>query len=594
MKYSAIVDAYEKIEATTRRTEMTDLLVQLFRQTPIDVIEKVSYLTQGKLHPDYVGVELGLAEKLAIRSLATVADMSEGEVQESFGRTGDLGQTASDILSRKAQSRLSRHELTVENVYSSFDNIARASGPGSVESKVKLLSKLLDEATPTESKYILRMALGKLRLGVADMTMLDALAVAFGGGKEARPLLERAYNLSSDLGHVAKTVASAGMRAIQDFHVTMGRPVRAMLAERLSDPSEILQKLGGRAAAEYKYDGLRIQAHIREKDVVLFSRRLENITSQFPDVCSYLVQASRVQKVIVEGECVAVDPNTGDPLPFQIISQRRGRKHEVDKMAEEIPVAVFLFDLLYVSDTDLTNRPLPERRKALFEIFRETDQVKLSHQKIVSNQFELEEFLSQAVSWGCEGLVVKSLEKDSEYRAGARGWVWIKYKRDYTSEMQDTVDLTVVGAFFGRGRRAGMYGAVLLASYEPNSDRFMTVCKCGSGFTDQDLAKLGDILRQSTVERQHVRVESKLEADVWFRPSIVLEVTGSEITLSPIHTCGLNAIRRGSGFAIRFPRFTGRYRTDKSPEDSTKPEEFLSMYKAQLRKLSGGVEGSLS
>jgi DNA ligase-1 len=359
-----------------------------------------------------------------------------------------------------------------------------------------------------------------------------------------------------------------------------------MLAERLSDPNEILEKMNGRAAAEYKYDGLRIQAHLTDRKVTLFSRRLENITDQFPDLHTLLKQGIVDDGLILEGEAVPVDSSTGELLPFQLVSQRRGRKYELEKTIQAIPVALFAFDLLYHNGVDYTELEYPRRREALSKLIRRNERLDLSRQIIVSKPEQLDDFMQQAVADGCEGLMIKSIGPDSIYKAGARGWGWIKYKREYKSEMQDTVDLAVVGAFAGRGRRGGTYGALLLAAYDERDDVFRTACKCGSGFKDADLAKLPEMLEKYKINHRHPRVDSKIVADTWLVPGLVLEVIGAEITLSPIHTCGMNSIRPGAGLAIRFPRFTGKYRTEKSPEDATTTKEIVEMYRSQLKKLS--------
>ncbi len=586
MEYSNLVEAFEKIEATSKRLEITSLLVQLLKETLPSVIDKVVYLTQGKLYADYLGVELGVAEKLLIRAVSLATGENEALVGLTYKKTGDVGTTVEKLLTEKGQPLATKERLTVEEVYGVLDKIAREAGSGSTDAKIRLLTGLINKATPVEAKYLARMAVGKLRLGVADMTILDALAIALGGGKESRGRLERAYNLSSDLGYVASTLATGGMQAIETFHVVVGKPIRPMLAERLGDSKEILAKMGGEGAAEYKYDGLRIQAHLSNGNVSLYSRRLENITAQFPDVQDLVRKGLSVREAIVEGEAVPIDPSTGDLLPFQLVSQRRGRKYELEKMVEEIPIGVFLFDLLYADGTDYTRVAYPERRGTLGRLVRVGERLGLSNQIIVKEPGQLDSFIERAVADGCEGLMVKSIGPDSFYKAGARGWNWIKYKRDYKSEMQDTVDLAVVGAFSGRGRRGGNYGALLLAAYDDADDVFRTACKCGSGFKDEDLAKLPGMLEKYRIPHRHARVDSKLEADTWFVPGLVLEVTGSEITLSPIHTCGMNIVRTGAGLAIRFPRFIGRYREDKSPEQVTTTKEIIGMYRSQLKKLS--------
>ena len=586
MRYLLVANVYEQIEGTTKRLEMTDYLVDLFRKTPKNLIDKVVYLTQGKLYPDFMGIEIGMAEKLAIKAVARATGRKIQEIEDDLRRTGDLGETAQKFMVKKLQTTFFQQPLTVERVYQTLDRIARASGAGSIDQKIALLAGILSDAEPKEAKYLIRTLTGKLRLGVADMTVLDALAIAYGGGKEARPILERAYNVSSDLGQVARIVAERGVEALKDFKVSVGKPIRPMLAERLSSPEEILEKLGGRCIAEYKYDGERIQAHKKGREVLLFSRRLENITNQFPDAAELIRNHLKPETAIVEAECVSIDLETGEMRPFQELMHRR-RKHEIRKAIEEYPISLFVFDVLYVDGKDLTLEPYPVRHEMLGKIIDVTDRIQIAKYLLTDDPKELEVFFQEAIENGCEGLICKSIGGDSVYQAGARGWLWIKYKRDYKSEMTDAVDLVVVGAFHGRGKRAGTYGALLLAAYNPEDDVYETVCKCGSGFTDEDLAEIPKMLEPHRIQHRHSRVKSKMDADVWFEPKIVIEVIGAEITLSPIHTCAMGVIREGSGLAIRFPRFTGRYRPDKSAEDSTTVKEILEMYQRQLKKTGG-------
>jgi len=586
VRYSRIAEAYEKIEATTKRLEMTDYLVEILKETPTSLIDKVVYLTQGKLYPDFVGIEIGIAEKLAIRAVARAAGHREKDIEEDMQKTGDLGETTQKFMEKKTQATFFSTPLTVQRVYETLDKIAKSTGSGSVDLKLGLLAGLLSDSSPNEAKYIVRTVTGSLRLGIADMTVLDALAVAFGGGKETREQLERAYNISSDLGKVAKLVAEEGIERIKKFEVLPGEPIRPMLAERLSSSAEILEKLGGKCIAEYKYDGERIQAHKKKDEVILFSRRLENITDQYPDGVEYVRKHVRAKEAIVEAEAVAVDPETGEMKPFQELMHRR-RKYGIEEAMEEHPITLFMFDVLYVDGKDLTLEPYTVRHRHLENVIEQTDNVKVAESIIAEDPEQLELFFEKTVESGSEGIICKSVNEDSVYQAGARGWNWIKYKRDYKSEMTDTVDLVVVGAFHGRGKRAGTYGAFLLAAYDPDKDTFETVTKVGTGFTDVDLEKLPKMLKKHQIAHRHPRVDSTLEMDVWFEPAVVLETRGAEITLSPIHTCAMNVIREASGLAIRFPRFTGKYRVDKSPEDATTTKEVVEMYRSQLKKIEG-------
>lgn len=589
MEYRKLAEVYQKIESTTKRLEMTDYLVALFSSTSKDVIDKVVYLTQGKIYPDYMGIELGLAEKLALKAITRATGIGEKELQTMLQKHGDMGIVAEEAIKKKRQLTLfsfeSEERLSVEKVYDNFVKIARASGEGSQDKKINLLAELLNIAEPLEARYILRTVVGKLRLGIADMTLLDALSIAFGGSKELREFVERAYNIHPDLGYIAKVLADKGIAGVKKIKIQLGIPVRAMLAERLPSLEEILNKMGGKAAFEYKYDGLRIQAHIKNDKVWLYSRRLENLTEQFPDVVAAIKEAFKGNEAIFDGEAVPVDINTGELLPFQVVSHRRGRKYGIEKAVEEYPVVLFLFDIIYLNGEDLTRVPYMERREILEKNVEETDRIKFATRIVSSDIAEIKEFFNKAIEDGCEGLVAKNTGPESIYRAGAREFLWIKYKRDYRAEMADTIDLVVVGAFAGKGRRKGTYGALLMAAYNPKKDRFETVCKLGSGFTDEQLANLPRIFEEYKIDKCHPRVWSEIEADYWFIPRIVLEVIGAEITLSPTHTCARDVIEKGAGLAIRFPRFTGRWRDDKGPEEATTTEELVEMYRNQIKKV---------
>ncbi|MEM3977343.1 MAG: ATP-dependent DNA ligase, partial [Thermoplasmata archaeon] len=395
----------------------------------------------------------------------------------------------------------------------------------------------------------------------------------------------RAYNIHPDLAFIALKLVNEGIEGVRNIKVTPGVPVRSMLAERLPTLDEILDKMGGKCAFEYKYDGLRIQSHYTSGLKLIFSRRLENLTSQFPDIIENLKDALGNNEVILDGEGVPVNVETGELLPFQAVSHRRGRKYDVEKAIEEYPVVLFLFDILYLNGEDLTLRPYPKRREILESIVKETDKIKLATRIVSSDKQEISRFFEKAIESGCEGLVAKSISDESIYRAGAREFLWIKFKRDYQMELSDTVDLVVVGAFAGHGLRTGTYGALLMAAYDDEKDAFVTVCKLGSGFTEDHLKQLPRILDPYKINHKHPRVISNIDADFWFSPYIVLELIGAELTLSPSHTCCMDVVEKGSGISIRFPRFTGRFRTDKKPDEATTAKEILELYRSQKKKL---------
>ena len=430
----------------------------------------------------------------------------------------------------------------------------------------------------------MRTVTEEMRLGAGEMTILDGLAQAFTGSRMNRPILERAYNITCDMGLVAKKVAEKGLEGLEEVEIEVGRPVRMMLAQKLPTAEEILEKMDGRCSGEYKLDGERMQVHKNGEEISIFSRRLENITSMYPDVEQAAREAIKAEEAVVEGETVAVDLDTEKLRPFQVLMRRR-RKYRIEEMMEEIPVRVYLFDCLYADGEDLTRKPYLDRRNRLERVVEEGWTFKLTPAETAEEPGEVERFFHQAISEGCEGIIAKSTGPDSIYQAGARSWRWIKLKRSYQARLAEPVDLVVVGALMGRGSRAGTYGAVLASAYSPERDSFPTLCKVGSGWTDEDLQELPEKLEAYRVEERHPRVEALLEADVWFRPAAVIEVNADEITLSPVHPSGMGRIREDSGMALRFPWFTGRWRPDKTPEDATTVDQILRMYRSQQRQV---------
>lgn len=596
MDFIILAETFEKLEGITSRIQLTNVLVDLFRKTPSDIIDKVIYLMQGRLWPEWSGFpELGVGERFLIKAVSIATKTSEAEVEKLYKQLGDLGRAVELLKQRGVLGGLTQFlsgpklgtRLSVGRVYDTLSKVASMVGEGSRDIKIKLIAGLLMDAEPLEAKYLVRLIEGRLRLGIGDATVLDALAICFGGSQSYRAVVERAYNIRADLGNVAKTLAFGGIESLKNIEPKVGVPIRPMLAERLSDPKEILGKVGGKALVEFKYDGERAQIHRGGNSIWIFSRRLENITHQYPDVVEVLLDGLRCREAIVEGEIVAVDPNTNELKAFQELMHRK-RKHDVHEAVKEFPVKLYLFDALYVDGEDLTLKPITVRKKYLQDIVVQSDNLRLADSTITDDPETLERFFLKAIEAGCEGVVVKAVHDQAIYQAGARGWLWIKYKRDYKSEMIDTVDLVVVGAFHGRGRRGGKYGALLMAAYEPDTDTFQTVCKVGSGFTDEDLEKIPSLIQPYVIDHKHPRVDSELEPDVWVVPALVAEVIGAELTLSPLHTCGRGKVGEGVGISIRFPRFL-RWRDERSAEDATRVDELIEMYKRQLRKITEEV-----
>jgi len=580
MEFSIISEMFEMMEKTTKRIELTNILVELLKKTPKEIIPNVVYLLQGIIRPNFEGVELGIAEKLAMRAISKSAGLPIKKIEDDYREGGDLGLTASNILKIKTQTTFTAEKITVERVYETLFKIAKLEGKGSQDLKMKHISSLLNDATPLEAKFVLKILLGTLRLGIAENTVMDALAIAFTGKKENRVQIENAYNVSSDLGKVSLIVATDGLDEIKKFKISLFSPIRPMLADRVQSEKDVIKKMPEQFVAEYKLDGERVQIHMQSDKIVLFSRRLENITQYYPDIVERIGKTLNVNEGVFEAEIVPINENTGEFLPFQELMHRR-RKHKLDEAVLQYPITVNFFDVLYYDKKDCLNLEYTERRKILEQIVHEDNFSKLVPMLLVKNENEIEDFLENSINAGCEGLMLKA--PSAPYRAGMRGSNWLKLKREYRNELGDSLDLIVIGAYFGRGRRTGLYGTLLLATYNPENDNLPSICKVGTGFTDESLDQLYQILSNKVTLKKNPRIVSEMEADIWFEPELVLEIIASEITLSPIHKTGLDLIRKSSGFALRFPKFTGKIRYEKAVEDASTGEEVFALYKRQSK-----------
>jgi len=583
MKFSVISDAFEKMETTTKRLELTDILVGLIKEIPEEVISKAVYLIQGKLRPNFEGIELGIAEKLVMKAMSKSSGIPLKKIEDDYNKGGDLGQTAENILQQKIQTTFASETITLEMVYETLFKIANLEGKGSQEMKVRYVSSILNDATPQEAKFILKILLGTLRLGIAENTVMDALAIAFTGKKENREVIENAYNVSSDLGKVAQVASKGGIEEVKKFQVQLFNPIRPMLADRIKSGEDTVKKFQEKFAAEFKLDGERAQIHKQKDNIVIFSRSLENITSYYPDIVEKISKSVISDDVILEAEVVAMNTNTGDFLPFQELMHRR-RKYEIDQAVSKYPISVNFFDILFSNGTNCMEMEYMDRRKLLEKIIKEDEFARLIPMSIISSEEEIIEVLENSINSGCEGLMLKHL--NSVYKAGIRGSNWLKLKREYQNNLGDSLDLVVIGAFFGKGRRTGKYGTLLLATYNDDEDIFPSICKVGTGFSDENLDQLYQILSPKVTLKKNPRVVSEMEADVWFEPELVIEIVASEITQSPIHKTALNKIKEQTGLALRFPKFTGKIRTEKNSEDASTDEEVIALYKVQKKTVA--------
>jgi len=570
MEFSKLAQVYEELENTSSGNKMREILAEFFKEVPKEDLSIVSYLTLGQIASDYDNVVLGLADKTALKAVITSSGQDSTKIKKMFQETGDLGLTAEKVCGKTTMTLIPQGKLSVREVFDKLHKIAKASGSGSQELRTGLLASLLQKASPTEAKYIMRISVGTLRMGVGDMTVLDALAIAFTGEKKNKAFLEKAYSICPDLAIISETLVKKGIKGIEKIDIHVGRPIKMMLAQRVKELDDVPKKIPTKLAIEGKFDGERVQAH-KDKDgkIHLFSRRLDNITAQFPDLAKELEKV-KAKTFVLEGEILAVDKN-GHPKPFQTLMQRK-RKYDIADYVKKVPIVLKSFDLLFLDGESYLHEPYQKRTKELERIMPNKGLLLVANKIYTEEVDEINKFFHQMLKDGFEGIIIKGM--DSEYQAGTRGWSWIKWKKDYVEEMVDTFDLVIVGAFYGKGKRSGTYGALLCAAYNDKDDTFETFCKLGTGLTDELLAELPKKLEKYKVDKRPARLEinKEMKPELWFEPKLVVEVSGAEITKSPTHTCA-------SGLALRFPRFL-RYRDNKKAEQATTSKEVEDIYSA--------------
>jgi len=582
MEFAKLAQYFEKLEQTSSRLSLIAILSELFSliKTP-DEIEKVCYLVQGRIAPFFEALEIGMAEKSVARSIAIAYNTSPQQVLSLYASLGDLGLAAEQLGKEVLQGY---NELSIDEVFQVLTSIAQASGKGTVEKRTSLLAELLKHIDSLSAKYLVRIPLGNLRLGIGDATILDALATVKFGAKQNRKFLENAYNKTSDLGLIARTLwqypsQEDALRAVEKLDVQVGKPIRSELCERLPSPEKAIEKMG-EVDAQYKYDGLRTQIHKDGNQVSIFSRNLENMSHMFPELIEGTLKQVQADSVILDAEALAYNPESEEFLPFQETTRRR-RKYKIEEMAKQVPLKAFVFDILYKDGTSLIDMPLVERQNILKETIKPDDILIPASNHIVSDAKTLSLLLEEAISKGLEGLVLKKPE--SPYEAGARSFNWVKLKRHSRGELQDTIDCVLLGYIFGRGKRAAFgVGALLVGVYDKEHDLFVTVTKIGTGLSDTEWQSIRERTKGLVVDHKPARVSSLIIPSVWIEPEIVIEVLADEITRSPIHTAG--KVGNEPGYALRFPRLVSFRDKDKKPEDATTVDELLEMYQNQGKK----------
>jgi DNA ligase-1 len=570
MRFDGLAAYLEQLEATSGRNELVRILSELYVACSVDAIEPITYLIQGRLAPFFAPVEIGLGERLLISAMAMAYGKPKDEISATYRQLGDLGVTAQGLAAATAHQ-----PPPVVEVHRRLSEIAATSGEGSLQRKLDLFASLLGDMDPISAKHLVRITTGKIRLGIGDPTVLDALSFAKKGDRSLRPVLEGAYNRTSDLGLIARTLWAEGEGGVEALSVTVGRPLRSQLAERLPDPDAVIRKMG-LVGVQPKYDGFRVQIHKDGDRVSIFSRNLENMTEMFPELVA-AAGSLDVRSVILDGEAIAYNPESEEYVPFQETMGRR-RKHGIEQFALRVPLRAFVFDVMYRDGSDLTPLPYEERLAVVDELLRGAETLIPAPLTRTDSAEVLRRELLEYISRGLEGVVAKRL--DSPYQAGARNFNWVKLKRNTSGQLNDTIDVVLLGYYRGRGRRAEFgAGALLAGVYDADRDEFATISKIGTGLSDAGWRELYDRARALEVEQRPARVNSIQVPDVWLRPDIVVEVLADEITPSPRHTAGMTADQ--AGLALRFPRIVSFRGADKRPEDTTTVREILEMYRQQ-------------
>ncbi|MDE1871217.1 MAG: ATP-dependent DNA ligase [Candidatus Micrarchaeota archaeon] len=586
MLFKELAEYYDRLESVSSRLKMIEILSELMGKLDADEASAAVYITQGILLPAFEGAEMGVADRLVEEAAAIATGYRKEQIESEYRKTGDMGLAVQNIKEKTKLKGIRSRQYRIKEIYEGMMRIADTSGAGSKEKKVNMLADMIGAGTPAEAKYIARFPLGQLRLGVGDSTIMEALSVANTGDRKFKAEVERAYNICSDLGLVARELKAKGKRAIEDFRVSLFKPVRPALAERLATAEDILERMHGIAAVEQKYDGFRVQVHKDGRKIRLFSRRLENTTEMFPDIVKAVEKEVGAGRIIFEGEALAFNEATSEYLPFQETIQRK-RKHDIAKKAEELPLHLFAFDLLYLDEKDWLSEPYEKRRSKIEEILKNGKLITPTTRIVTKSPKELDEFFAKSIENGLEGVIAKDL--DAPYIAGARKFSWIKLKRSYRAKLADSMDLVILGYYLGHGSRAEFkFGGLLCGVYNEKRDMFETISRIGTGFTEVQMEELRDKLNRIKTKGKPARVDSVIAPDFWVDPRYVVTVNADEITKSPMHTCGRSKNGEGIeiGYALRFPRLVGGehpIRSDKGPEETTTTGEIIEMFKLQKK-----------
>lgn len=552
MKYSILAKTYEELEKESGKLKKVDILSKLLSKTPTELLPTVVILASGKVFPAYSELKTGVATKMMIKAIAKATGISINEIVKKFKQSGDLGLVAEKCVKSKKQKVFFKKTLTIQLVFNNIQKLASLTGAGSQEKKLNLIAELLVSSEPVEARYIVRTILETMRIGVAEGIIRDSIAKTFSIDAE---MVENAWFLRADYGEIARIAKEKGGRGLKRVKIELGKPIIIMLGEKSPTLKEALEKYE-HSILEYKYDGMRVQIHKKNDKFWIFTRRLENVTNQFPDLLKFAKEGIKVNECIIEGEVVGFDPKTGNPIPFQHLSRRIQRKYDIDIMVKKIPVRIYLFDIVYLNGKTLFNEPYSERRKKLKKCIKIIPKFELAQSLITKDLKKADKFYKASLKEKQEGVMVKNL--DAKYQPGRRVGYWLKVK-----PVMETLELVIVGAEWGKGKRSNWLSSFTLACRDPDTGDFLSVGKLGTGFTDEQF--------QGFTKKLKSLITSEKGTELKIKPNFVVEVAYEEIQKSPKYR---------SGYALRFPRLQ-KIREDRRPEDCDTVDRVIELFKSQ-------------
>jgi DNA ligase-1 len=550
MKYSNLCEIYEELEKNPSRLKKTEILSEFLKKIKHEKHREILYLIQGRVWPDYEEKEFGISSQTIIKALAKSSGKSESDIMKKWKKIGDLGEVASEVTGKKSQSTLFSSAVTTDKVLENLKRLPELTGKGTVDKKIALISELLSGATSVEAKYIIRTLLNDLRIGVGSGVLRDAIVWACfeKDDKEATELVQSAYDKVTDFALVFEK-AVKGKKELEKVEFSPGQPLKVMLALKAESLEDGFERVGKPAVFEFKYDGFRMLINKDEKgNIRIFTRRLDEVTRQFPEVKEYVKKFVKADNFIIDSEAVGYDKKTKKYQPFQSISQRIKRKYDIEKVAEEFPVEINAFDLLYLNGKSLINEPFKERTKLLRKIVKGEKFKFVPAEQLITNEIkEAEKFFEKALKEGEEGVMIKNL--NSPYKPGARVGYMLKLK-----PTANEFDLVITGAEYGTGKRAGWLTSFDVACIDKDTNEFLDIGKVSTGIKEK--SEEGTSYEDMTKLLKPLIISEK-DKNVKVKPKIVITVIYQEIQKSPSYS---------SGYALRFPRFTA-LRTDRDVSD---------------------------